>query len=127
MSKFAAVSFCLLIATGTSGADLPTVEVTKATRGAISHRIEIPATLEPYDQADLYAKVSGYIAEVKADIGDHVKSGQVLAVIDVPEVVAQLAQAKAEHQAKQKMLAAADASVEQAEKLAETTRRQLDH
>src|SRR5438105_4090240 len=44
------------------------------------------ATVEAFWSADLYAKTSGYVSEVKADIGDAVKKGQVLAVIDAPEV-----------------------------------------
>jgi multidrug efflux pump subunit AcrA (membrane-fusion protein) len=53
------------------------------------------ATVEALWSTDQYAKTSGYVAEVNADLGDHVKKGQVLAVIDVPELQKELAAAKA--------------------------------
>lgn len=45
-----------------------------------------PATVLPYYRAEIRAKVSGYVKQVKADIGDYVKEGTVLATIDVPEM-----------------------------------------
>lgn len=45
-----------------------------------------PATIHPYYQAEIRAKVSGYVRELKADIGDFVDPGATLAVIDVPEM-----------------------------------------
>jgi RND family efflux transporter MFP subunit len=53
------------------------------------------ATLEAFETADLYPKVSGYLAEVRVDIGDHVKAGQVLAIISLPETEKELAEAEA--------------------------------
>src|SRR3989304_650035 len=60
------------------------VEVTTPQRQNMSRFLDVPATMEAYEQADLYAKTSGYISEVRVDIGDRVKAGDVLAVIDVP-------------------------------------------
>jgi acetyl/propionyl-CoA carboxylase alpha subunit len=57
-------------------------------------------------------KVSGYLSDVRVDIGDHVKAGQVLAVIDVPEMVQQLAEAKAQLETKQRALETARWQVE---------------
>jgi RND family efflux transporter MFP subunit len=48
--------------------------------------LDAPATVQAYFATDLYAKDSGYVLHVDADIGDHVKAGQVLAVIDDPEL-----------------------------------------
>jgi RND family efflux transporter MFP subunit len=73
----------------------PAVDVTKVVRQTLFHRVDLPATLEAFDQAELYAKVAGYVSEVKADIGDHPKAGRVLAVISVPELKAELAEAQA--------------------------------
>lgn len=53
-------------------------DVTKQTRQ--------PATVRPYYETEIHSRVSGYVSEVRADIGDLVKSGQVLAQIDVPEM-----------------------------------------
>ena len=45
-----------------------------------------PATVRSFFRADIRAKASGYVKEIKADIGDFVESGATLAVIDVPEL-----------------------------------------
>jgi RND family efflux transporter MFP subunit len=54
-----------------------------------------PATLQAFYSTELYAKDSGYIAQVNADIGDHVKKGAVLAVIDDPELQQQFVRTQA--------------------------------
>jgi len=66
---------------------------------AVNKQISFPAELVPYERAEIYAKVSGYIKNLQADIGDHVQKGQVLAVLDAPEMIANYAQAKADAQA----------------------------
>ena len=58
--------------------------------------ITLPANIEPYQQATLYAKVTGYIKAVNVDKGDSVKEGAVLAEIEVPELLADRARHKAE-------------------------------
>ena len=57
--------------------------------------VAAPGSIAAFYTADLYAKESGYITEVLADIGDHVKKGAVLAVIDNPELQQQLLAAQA--------------------------------
>jgi multidrug resistance efflux pump len=101
------------------GADSP---ATAPTTQAIS----VPATIEPFWAADLSAKVSGYVNEVKADLGDHVSKGQLLAVIAEPELEAALAAAKATLAAKRQMLAAADAAVAQAKQSLAVAQQQLE-
>jgi multidrug efflux pump subunit AcrA (membrane-fusion protein) len=54
-----------------------------------SEAVTAPATVQAFFVTDLYAKDSGYVSRVSADIGDHVNEGQVLAVIDDPETQAQ--------------------------------------
>ena len=54
----------------------------------------VPATVKGYESAELYAKVGGYVKSVSVDIGDTVETGQVLAIIDVPEMERQLDQKK---------------------------------
>src|SRR6266568_2227868 len=92
---------------------LPRVEVVRPRRVTVAQRLQTNATLEAFEEADLFAKVSGYLSDVRVDIGDHVKAGQVLAVIDVPEMEKELAEAKAQLESKQSSL--------------ESARRQLDH
>ena len=55
----------------------------------------VPATIQAFFATDLYAKDSGYISQINADIGDHVKKGDVLAVIDDPELQQQFARTQA--------------------------------
>ncbi len=74
----------------------PTVSVARARRGAISRTITLPATIRPYEQAVLYAKVAGYLKTIRVDRGDRVREGELLAEIESPELVADLARQKAE-------------------------------
>lgn len=60
-----------------------------------SVKLVAPATVQAFFATELYAKDSGYISQVNADIGDHVKKGTVLAVIDDPELQQQFARAEA--------------------------------
>lgn len=62
------------------------VEMISVTQEQVTRTTTQPATLLPYYKAELRAKVSGYVSEVKADIGDYVKQGTVLSTIDVPEL-----------------------------------------
>jgi multidrug efflux pump subunit AcrA (membrane-fusion protein) len=82
------------------------------------------ATVEPYWSADQFAKVSGFVSEVKADIGDRVTKGQLLAVIDVPEAQSEVSSARAGRVAREQMAAAAAAAVEQARTALEVAKRQ---
>src|SRR6266446_4582491 len=68
----------------------PRVDVVHPRRAVVAQRLQTNATLEAFEEADLFAKVSGYLSDVRVDIGDHVKAGQVLAVIDVPEMKQEL-------------------------------------
>ena len=58
--------------------------------------LDLPGRLEAYSQAQLYARVSGYLKEWTADIGTPVKSGQLLAEIDAPDLDQQIMQAQAD-------------------------------
>jgi RND family efflux transporter MFP subunit len=58
--------------------------------------LTLPGTIKAYDTAPIYARVSGYIKSWQQDIGAHVKSGQLLASIDTPDLDQQLAQSKAD-------------------------------
>jgi len=78
----------------------------------MARRLQTNATLEAFEKADLFAKVSGYLSDVRADIGDHVKAGQVLALIDAPETEQELAEAKAQLETKQRALEVARWQIE---------------
>jgi RND family efflux transporter MFP subunit len=75
---------------------VPVVAVaTPDTRGRVTS-IDLPGRLEAYSQAQIFARVSGYIKEWKADIGAPVKAGQLLAEIDAPDLDQQIMQAQAD-------------------------------
>lgn len=71
-----------------------TVYVTQPERAAAGE-VTLPATLQPFQATDLYARVSGYLKWWSADIGARVKAGDVLAEIDTPELDQELRQAEA--------------------------------
>ncbi|NKI98894.1 efflux RND transporter periplasmic adaptor subunit [Novosphingobium sp. SG707] len=64
-------------------------------RADIAASFEADASIEPWQSADLFAKVSGYVADMRVDIGDKVTAGQVLATIRLPEVAHELAEDRA--------------------------------
>ncbi len=72
-----------------------TVAVSKVNRTDLSQTITLSAELVPFTEATLYAKVPGYLKEIRVDIGDQVKAGKILAILDVPELVNTLAKNKA--------------------------------
>jgi membrane fusion protein, multidrug efflux system len=73
-----------------------TVSVARVKRAAISRSITLPATIRPYAQAVLYAKVAGYLKSIRVDTGDRVREGDLVAEIESPELVADLTRQKAE-------------------------------
>ena len=91
----------------------------------MSRFLDVPATMEAYEQADLYAKASGYISEVRVDIGDRVKAGDVLAVIDVPEMVKELAETQALHAAAVAGVRTAESKIVQAKKMEDVAKSML--
>jgi RND family efflux transporter MFP subunit len=90
----------------------PRVELEHPRRVTVVQRLQTNATLEAFEVTDLFAKVSGYLSEVRVDIGDHVKAGQVLAVISVPEMENELAEDKAQLDSKQRSLVTAERQVD---------------
>ena len=79
---------------------IPEVQVAKPIRRDVAASLRLPATVSPYHQTTLYAKVSGYLKTIAVDKGDRVKAGQVLAVIDDPELGQRLQQAQSEYEIK---------------------------
>jgi RND family efflux transporter MFP subunit len=73
-------------------ASSPTARVAAAQRGDISHVLTLAGQFQPYQAVDVHPKVSGYMRRINVDIGDIVKQGQTLAVLEVPELKAQLQQ-----------------------------------
>jgi len=76
-------------------ANAPAAAVVKVARGNIADNLEIASEFQPFQEVDVYAKVSGYIKKLDVDYGTHVKQGQVLATLEIPELQQQLQQDEA--------------------------------
>ena len=72
------------------------VQVVHPKRGSITRNVTLPGEIKAYQQATLYAKVAGYLKTITVDKGDRVKEGDLIADIEVPEMLADLARYKAE-------------------------------
>jgi RND family efflux transporter MFP subunit len=75
--------------------NVPTVAVGKAERANLSQSLALTAEFIPFQEVEVMAKVAGYIRKINVDIGDRVHAGQVLAVLEVPEMNDDLAKAAA--------------------------------
>ena len=98
-----ALAFCLLCGCSHStpeAAQKPAapaqVEVVQPKRGPITRNVTLPGEVKAYQQATLYAKVAGYLKTITVDKGDRVKEGDLIADIEVPEMLADRARYKAE-------------------------------
>lgn len=76
-------------------ANAPTAAVVKVARRDLTNSLEIASELQPTQEIEVYAKVSGYIKKLSVDWGTHVKQGQILAVLEIPELQQQLHQDEA--------------------------------
>ncbi|MGO8765004.1 MAG: efflux RND transporter periplasmic adaptor subunit [Limisphaerales bacterium] len=82
-------------ASGTGNANLPVVTVAKVIRQDLSKEDTVPAEFRPYVEAELHAKVSGYVKDMNVDFGDKVTAGELLATLEVPELQDDLTNAMA--------------------------------
>ena len=83
-------------ATGNAAAEgVPLVAVVSVTRADLSDTLSLAAEFRPFQEVDLYARVPGYVRQMKVDVGAQVKAGQVLAVLEIPELEDDLRRASA--------------------------------
>src|SRR6202050_3746053 len=75
--------------------DTPTAPVVKVVRRDLNNELEIASEFQPLQEIEVYAKVSGYIKKLYVDWGTHVKEGQILAELEIPELQQQLRQDEA--------------------------------
>jgi RND family efflux transporter MFP subunit len=73
----------------------PAVAVAQAHSGFIANQLTVAGVFQPFQEVDVHGKVSGYIRHIYVDIGDRVRQGQTLAVLEVPELQAEVAGARA--------------------------------
>src|SRR6202012_563962 len=68
----------------------PTVATTEVQLRPIAQHLTVSSELVPFQEIDVYAKEAGYVKELSVDYGSHVRQGQVMAVLEIPELEAQL-------------------------------------
>jgi RND family efflux transporter MFP subunit len=73
-----------------------TVGVTKIVKKSLGRQITLSSELVPFQEIDVYAKESGYVKKLLVDYGTHVKAGQTMAILEIPELEAQLQEDEAE-------------------------------
>ena len=75
--------------------DVPAIAVAKAVRRDLSQTVILSAEFKPFQEIDVMAKVAGYVKNINVDVGDRVKQGQLLAVLEIPEMTSDIARAEA--------------------------------
>jgi RND family efflux transporter MFP subunit len=95
-----------------AGEDTTAAAVARVERHALASTLTIAGEFKPFQEVDVHAKVAGYIRVINVDVGDHVKEGQTLAVLEVPELAAQLTGAGAAVGAAQEQIRRAQGELE---------------
>ncbi len=89
--------------------------VVQVRRAPISNSLSVAGEFVPYQEVELHAKVAGYIKKINVDIGDRVHTGEVLAILEIPELTAELQGASAEVRHSQEEITRAQNEVSRAE------------
>jgi membrane fusion protein (multidrug efflux system) len=90
--------------------EVPAVELVPAQKGKLSSTIAVPGELIPYQEVDLYAKITSYVKKLLVDIGSQVHAGQLLATLEAPEINSQLASAESRIKQQEAVLYASKAT-----------------
>jgi RND family efflux transporter MFP subunit len=88
--------------------------VAHAERRTLGNTLTIAGEFKPFQDVDVHAKVAGYIRTIYVDVGDHVNEGQTLAMLEIPELAAELAGADASVRRSQEEIRRAQSDVERA-------------
>ena len=97
----------------TAPGQIPAVAVVKVSRADLAQELVVDAELRPYQEIELHAKVAGFLESISVDIGDHVEAGQLLAVIEVPELADDLTRAAAMQKRSEQEVTRAEADEEE--------------
>ena len=96
-------------------ATAPSAVVAPVVRENLSSTLKVAGQFEAFQDVDLHAKVSGYIRRINVDIGDRVRTGAVIATLEIPELNAQVAGAQAQVRHSQSEIGRAQSEVTRAE------------
>jgi RND family efflux transporter MFP subunit len=92
-----------------------TAAVSIVKRRDLGDTLTVSGAFKPFQDIDVHAKVAGYIKVIHVDVGDHVKEGQTLAVLEIPELAAELAGTDAEVRAAQEQIRRAQGDLDRAQ------------
>ena len=104
-----------LAAKQTGDDSLRTVAVALVERGPLVNSVKLSGEFRAFQQIDVHAKVAGYIRTIYVDVGDQVKEGQVLAILEVPELNAEVTGAKADIRRSQDAIRRAQSEIERSQ------------
>jgi len=96
-------------------ANAPTVAVVKAARRDLANELTIASELQPQQEIEVYSKVSGFIRKLHVDWGTHVRAGQLLAELEIPELHQQLQEDEASVRRSQQNCSRASEELKRAE------------
>jgi RND family efflux transporter MFP subunit len=71
------------------------VAVARVKRATLSHDLVLAAEFRPFQEIDVHARVAGFVKTINVDVGDHVRAGQLLATLEIPELRDEVTQAEA--------------------------------
>jgi len=98
---------------------VPSVAVVQAARGDLAETLTLAAEFRPWEEIDVHAKVAGYLKSIAVDVGDRVRAGQEIAVLEIPEMQDELEQNRAAVSRAQQEINRAEADLERTESLHE--------
>jgi multidrug efflux pump subunit AcrA (membrane-fusion protein) len=103
--------------------ELPiTVAVAKASREDLSQQLTLAAEFRPYREIDLHAKVAGYLKDIRVEVGDSVRQGQVIAALEIPEFNSDLNQASAARKRSESEVVRARSEIQRAQSVLDATK-----
>ena len=77
---------CQKVRAKSDATPIDTVGVTKVTRQTLRRQTTISSELVPFQEIDVYAKESGYVQKLLVDYGSRVRQGQLMAILEIPEL-----------------------------------------
>ena len=98
-----------------AAAEPPAVAVAKIARGELGQTLTLAAEFRPFQEVEIHAKVAGYVKAINVDVGDRVSAGQLLAVLEIPELQDEMTQDEAAVKHSEEEVKRAQADVERAE------------
>src|SRR5215467_5625978 len=72
----------------------PTLDIVRVVRQPVSVTLSMPGQLDPYEIVAVYPKITGFVKSIRVDRGSRVRSGELMAELEAPELLAQRAEAQ---------------------------------